>query len=121
MTSLEGWSSTIELHPRTGKKPGRDRHHVAYRFPAPTRECRIDGAVAAFAAGWSAEQGEKPAGLALQRAGRVAGAGWAAGPQQDQPEQGSKAPEATHSGGFGAGQVEQGEEVLSVQARVGPC
>src|ERR1017187_10961156 len=29
MTSLEGWSSTIELRPRSG--PGR--HAVAYRFP----------------------------------------------------------------------------------------
>jgi hypothetical protein len=35
MTSLEGWSSTIELHPRGGTR--RHRHQVAYRLPGTYR------------------------------------------------------------------------------------
>ena len=36
MTSLEGWSSTIELHPRDGR-PGRPPSQVAYRLAPRSR------------------------------------------------------------------------------------
>lgn len=66
----------------------------------------------------SGEQPEEAVGLAFQGAGRVAGAGRAARPEHDQPEQGCQAPEVLHPGLLGPGQVEQGQKVICVQPGV---
>ena len=43
MTSLEGWGSTIELHPRDGRLDTGDRPTVAYRLAPRSRTASAPG------------------------------------------------------------------------------